>query len=59
MTLAIEPMVSMGDYKVQILEDGWTTVTKDRSKAAHFEYTIVITEEGPEILSGSPNLSPN
>jgi methionyl aminopeptidase len=59
MTLAIEPMVSMGGYKVQILEDGWTTVTRDRSKSAHFEYTIVITEEGPEILSGSPNLSPN
>ncbi|MGM0640197.1 MAG: type I methionyl aminopeptidase [Thermotogota bacterium] len=58
MTLAIEPMVAAGDYKVEILEDGWTTVTKDRSKAAHFEYTIVIKEEGPEILTGSPNLKP-
>ncbi|MBL5981782.1 methionine aminopeptidase [Petrotoga sp. HKA.pet.4.5] len=51
MTLAIEPMVSMGSYEVDILEDGWTAVTRDSSKAAHFEHTIAVTENGPEILT--------
>jgi len=51
MTLAIEPMVSMGSYEVDILEDGWTAVTRDRSKAAHFEHSIAVTENGPEILT--------
>ncbi|PNS00006.1 methionine aminopeptidase [Petrotoga miotherma DSM 10691] len=51
MTIAIEPMVSMGSYEVDILEDGWTAVTRDRSKAAHFEHTIAVTENGPEILT--------
>lgn len=49
--LAIEPMVSAGSYEVQILEDGWTAVTKDRSLSAHFEHSVVITPNGPEILS--------
>ncbi len=51
MTIAIEPMVSAGTYEIEILEDGWTAVTKDRSLAAHFEHTIAITPKGPEILS--------
>lgn len=51
MVLAIEPMVSEGSYEVQILEDGWTAVTRDRSLSAHFEHSIVITPNGPEILS--------
>lgn len=51
LVLAIEPMVSVGSYEVQILEDGWTAVTKDRSLSAHFEHSIVITPNGPEILS--------
>lgn len=51
MVLAIEPMVSAGDYRIEILEDGWTAVTKDRSLAAHFEHTVAITPKGPEILS--------
>ncbi|MCK8824368.1 type I methionyl aminopeptidase [Fuchsiella alkaliacetigena] len=51
MTLAIEPMVNMGDYQVETLEDGWTVVTKDRQLSAHFEHTIVILESGPEILT--------
>ncbi|MDY6896192.1 MAG: type I methionyl aminopeptidase [Thermotogota bacterium] len=51
MTLAIEPMVSMGSYELDILEDGWTAVTRDRSKAAHFEHSIAVTENGPEILT--------
>lgn len=51
MTIAIEPMVNMGDYAVEVLPDGWTVVTKDRKLSAHFEHTIVITENGPEILT--------
>ena len=52
MTLCIEPMITMGDYKVCMLEDGWTIVTEDGSKAAHYEHTIAINERGlPEILT--------
>jgi methionyl aminopeptidase len=51
MVLAIEPMVTMGSYEVRILEDQWTAVTADGSWAAHFEDTIAITEDGPEILT--------
>ena len=51
MTLAIEPMVNEKNYSVEILEDGWTAVTKDGSLSAHFEHTIAITESGPIILS--------
>lgn len=51
MTLAIEPMVTMGKSEVRILSDDWTTVTKDGSDSAHFEHTIVITETGYEILT--------
>lgn len=51
MTLAIEPMVSAGSYKVKILKDDWTTVTVDGSDSAHYEHTIVITEDGYEILT--------
>ncbi len=51
MILAIEPMINAGDYKVKVLEDGWTAVTADGSLSAHFEHTIAITDTGPEILS--------
>lgn len=51
MTIAIEPMINAGDYKVKVLEDEWTTVTIDGSLSAHFEHTIVITNEGPEIMT--------
>ncbi|MBM7624003.1 type I methionyl aminopeptidase [Sporohalobacter salinus] len=51
MTLAIEPMVNVGGYKVETLDDGWTVVTKDRELSSHFEHTIAITESGPEILT--------
>ena len=51
MTLAIEPMVNAGKYNVRILSDDWTTVTVDRSDSAHFEHTIVITENGYKILT--------
>ena len=51
MTLAIEPMVSMGAPDVTILKDGWTVVTKDRALSAHFENTVLITKDQPEILT--------
>ena len=51
MILAIEPMVNEGDYKVRILPDGWTVITEDGSLSAHFEHSVAITDNGPEILS--------
>jgi len=51
MTLAIEPMVSTGDWHIDVKDDGWTVVTADKSHAAHFEHTIVVTDEGCEILT--------
>jgi methionyl aminopeptidase len=51
MVLAIEPMVNIGGYEVEIKEDGWTAVTKDGSLAAHFEHSVAITKNGPYILS--------
>jgi methionyl aminopeptidase len=51
MVFAIEPMVNEGTYKVKVLKDGWTVVTLDGRLSAHFEHTIAITENGPEILS--------
>ena len=51
MTLAIEPMISAGTYEVEWLDDDWTVVTKDRSLAAHYENTILITKGEPEILT--------
>ena len=50
-TLAIEPMINAGTKKVKILSDGWTTITSDRKKSAHFEHTILITDDGCEILT--------
>jgi methionyl aminopeptidase len=44
-------MITMGSWEVRILEDRWTAVTEDGSLAAHFEDTIAITEEGPEVLT--------
>jgi methionyl aminopeptidase len=51
MTLAIEPMVNIGSYEVEVLDDLWTTVTRDRSLSAHFEHTVAITTYGPDILT--------
>ena len=51
MVLAIEPMVNAGTKNVRILSDQWTTVTKDNSKSAHFEHTIVVRKDGYEILT--------
>jgi methionyl aminopeptidase len=54
MVLAIEPMVNMGSHEVEVLDDGWTAVTKDRRPSAHFEHSVAITEEGPWVLSAPP-----
>ena len=51
MTLALEPMVTVGDYRTRVLEDMWTVVTVDGSLSAHFEHTIVVREDGAEILT--------
>ena len=51
MTLAIEPMINMGDYRVESLPDGWTVVTLDGCLSAHYENTVLITKDKPEILT--------
>lgn len=51
MTLAIEPMINLKGEDVKVLSDGWTTVTTSGSISAHFEHTIVITDDGPKILT--------
>ncbi|OGD28837.1 MAG: type I methionyl aminopeptidase [Candidatus Aminicenantes bacterium RBG_13_63_10] len=60
LTLAIEPMIAVGDWQEEILDDGWTAVTRDRSLSAHYEHTVALTRRGVEILSlgepGKPSL---
>lgn len=51
MTLAIEPMINMGTWKVDWLDDEWTVVSRDRSISAHYENTVLITEGGPKLLT--------
>jgi len=51
MVLAIEPMVNAGKYSIRVLKDQWTVVTEDGKNSAHFEHSVAITENGPEILS--------
>jgi methionyl aminopeptidase len=51
LVVAIEPMVNMGGWETRVLADGWTVVTADGSLSAHFEHTIAVTEEGPEVLT--------
>jgi methionyl aminopeptidase len=51
LVIAIEPMVNAGTHEVEVLDDKWTAVTKDRSLSAHFEHTIAITDDGPWVLS--------
>ena len=51
MTLALEPMVNMGNYDVKVMPDGWTVLTKDGSLSAHFEHTIAVTSDGPQIMT--------
>jgi len=51
LVLAIEPMVNVGRSEVEVLTDRWTVVTKDRSLSAHFEHTIALTADGPQVLT--------
>ena len=51
MTIAIEPMINMGKRDVKVLPDGWTVITKDGLLSAHFEHTVAITSEGPQIMT--------
>ena len=51
LVVAIEPMVNLGGWETRVLADGWTVVTADGSLSAHFEHTIAVTEEGPEVLT--------
>jgi methionyl aminopeptidase len=51
MTIAIEPMATLGDYRIYIADDEWTVITRDGSRAAHFEHTVLITEDGAEVLT--------
>jgi methionyl aminopeptidase len=51
LVIAIEPMVNEGTHEVEVLEDGWTAVTRDRMLSAHFEHSVAVTEDGPFVLS--------
>ena len=52
MVIAIEPMLTFGDYSVYLDDNDWTVITDDGSKAAHYEHTVYISKEGPIILTG-------
>ncbi len=52
MTFTIEPMLNMGKRHTRLLRDNWTVVTKDRSLSAQWEHTVLVTEDGVEILTG-------
>lgn len=60
MCLAIEPMITLGSHRTKTLKDRWTVVTADGSLAAHFEHSVLVTAEGPEVLTSfrSPSFSP-
>jgi len=51
LVIAIEPMVNMGGWQTRVLADDWTVVTADGSLSAHFEHTVAITPDGPEVLT--------
>jgi methionyl aminopeptidase len=58
MVLAIEPMVNAGGYTTKVLDDGWTVMTRDGSLSAHYEHTVAITDNGPEVLTLPDGESP-
>jgi methionyl aminopeptidase len=53
LVIAIEPMVNVGSYDTRLLADGWTVVTADGSLSAHFEHTVAVTQDGPEVLTAA------
>lgn len=55
MVIAVEPMLNMGSWRTRLLEDDWTVVTEDGSLSAHFEHTVAITDQGPEVLTRRNN----
>lgn len=55
MVLAIEPMISLGTDQIRTLDDGWTVVTADGTRSAHFEHTVAITGDGPRVLTAAPS----
>jgi methionyl aminopeptidase len=55
MVIAIEPMINIGSHETRLLDDEWTVVTADGSLSSHWEHTIAITEDGPEILTARPD----
>lgn len=59
MVFTIEPMINLGHYATELLSDGWTAVTADRSLSAQFEHTILVTRDGAEVLTARPELVPN
>ena len=58
LVIAIEPMVNMGGWETRVLADNWTVVTADGALSAHFEHTIAVTEEGPEVLTARSEIRP-
>ena len=56
MTLAIEPMINIGSWEVNWLDDDWTVVTRDGSLSAHYENTVLITEDEPKLLTLTRNI---
>ena len=56
MTIAVEPMLNLGTRKIYLLDDDWTIITGDNKPSAHFEHTVIVTEEGCEILTGGDNI---
>ena len=55
MTFTIEPMITMGAHEHQMWDDGWTAVTIDRKRTAQFEHTILVTDDGAEVLTPWPD----
>lgn len=58
MAFTVEPMINIGDYPVEILDDNWTALTRDRSLSAQFEHTLVVTPEGVEIMTVTEGVDP-
>ena len=53
MVFAIEPMVNIGTYETYLLDDGWSVMTEDGQLSAHFEHTIAVTDDGPEVFTAA------
>jgi methionyl aminopeptidase len=51
MVFAVEPMVNVGSFETYVLDDGWSVMTEDGKLSAHFEHTIAVTENGPEVFT--------